>query len=67
MKIKVNSNTLEVNGDFYLSSLLKDLKLIEKNGMAVAVNTAVVSRKKWNEFLLSENDEIIIIEAAQGG
>lgn len=67
MKIRVNNQIIELTGDHQLISLLKKLSLEEKNGMAVAVNAGVVPKKSWSRFELAENDEVIIIEAAQGG
>lgn len=67
MKIKVNSNPLNLDHGNHLIALLKQLSLAEKSGMAIAVNAAVIPKIEWDEFLLQENDEIIIIEAAQGG
>jgi sulfur carrier protein len=67
MKIKVNSNILELNEENQLSFLLKQLSLEEKKGIAVAVNAEVIPKKQWQEFKLNENDEVIIIQAAQGG
>ena len=67
MKIKVNSSIIELNGEHQLNVLLKKLSLEEKKGIAVAVNAEVIPQKNWNQFELSENDEVIIIEAAQGG
>jgi len=67
MKIKVNSNPLDFKESNQLVALLKQLSLAEKSGMAIAVNASVIPKKEWGEFVLQENDEIIIIEAAQGG
>jgi sulfur carrier protein len=67
MKIKVNSGIIELNGDHQLIALLKKLAIEGKDGMAVAVNADVIPKKNWNQFELSENDEVVIIEAAQGG
>ena len=67
MKIKVNSNYLELEKSNQLVTLIRQLSLEEKNGIAIAVNAEVVQKKEWNNFLLKENDEVIIIEAAQGG
>jgi sulfur carrier protein len=67
MKLKVNSNIIELNEQDQLITLLKKLSLVQKSGMAVAVNSEVIPKKNWNEYLLHENDEVIIIEAAQGG
>ena len=67
MKIKVNSNNFELERSNQLITLIRQLSLEEKSGIAIAVNAEVVQKKEWNKFLLNENDEVVIIEAAQGG
>ncbi|GHV16588.1 hypothetical protein AGMMS49938_16720 [Fibrobacterales bacterium] len=39
----------------------------EVNGIAIAVNEAVVPRSKWDTVILNENDKILAVQAAQGG
>ena len=58
---------LELNEGNQLSLLMKQLSLEEKKGIAVAVNAEVIPRGTWQHHELNENDEVIIIEAAQGG
>lgn len=67
MKVKVNSNWLELTDQHLLVAILEKLSLTGKSGIAVAVNSIVVPRKEWPLFKLNEHDEVIIIEAAQGG
>jgi sulfur carrier protein len=67
MKISVNSQLREEAENTSLLQLLKKLQLSEKRGIAIAVNAEVAPRKKWSELQLQENDEVLIIEAAQGG
>ena len=38
-----------------------------QNGIAIAVNGSVIPRKDWENYLLKENDEVLIIKATQGG
>ena len=67
MKIKVNSDVLELNEGNQLSLLMQQLSLQEKSGIAVAVNAEVIPKRQWQIHELNENDEVIIIQAAQGG
>ncbi len=67
MKVRVNSEQYELNDGDRVIALLKRLDLEGKKGFAVAVNAEVVPRSRWSDFLLHEEDEIIIISAAQGG
>lgn len=50
----------------YLSQLLETMTLPER-GVAVAVNNTMISRDKWENYSLSEGDNILIIKAACGG
>ncbi|MBK6484328.1 MAG: sulfur carrier protein ThiS [Chitinophagales bacterium] len=67
MKVKVNSDWMELTDQHLLVAILEKLSLTGKTGIAVAVNAIVVPRKEWPLFKLHEHDEVIIIEAAQGG
>ncbi len=50
-----------------LSQALHAYGLSEQKGLAVAVNDEVVPKAQWKTFSLRENDQILIITAAQGG
>jgi len=67
MKVKVNSNWQELDEENQLITILKKLSLEEKTGIAVAVNAEVIPKREWYQFMLHENDEVIIIQATQGG
>ncbi|WP_392340000.1 sulfur carrier protein ThiS [Moritella marina] len=49
-----------------ISSLLIVLEQPEK-GIAVAVNQAIITRQKWDDFQLSENDQVTLFQAIAGG
>ncbi|MFI3266941.1 MAG: sulfur carrier protein ThiS [Rikenellaceae bacterium] len=40
---------------------------IDTKGIAIAINNKVISRGMWEETLLNENDQIIIVSAVFGG
>jgi len=67
MKIKVNSNWIESGNGSRLSEVLEFLALHQKEGIAIAVNDEVIPKRDWNQFLLSDDDQIVIIEASPGG
>jgi len=67
MKVKVNGLICELENGSALAALMKQLSLEQKSGIAIAVNEKVIPKKQWQELVLSENDQVIIIEAAQGG
>jgi len=66
MKLILNGNTIDVESET-LSGVLQSQGLLEKKGIAVAVNQSVVQKVNWQEFKLKENDNIMIITATQGG
>ena len=39
----------------------------KQNGIAVAVNEAIVPKSLWGETSLQANDNLLIIKATQGG
>ncbi len=48
--------------------VLVDLETQGKTrGVAVALNNRVVPRDRWTDTTLTENDQILIITASQGG
>jgi sulfur carrier protein len=50
-----------------LASLLAELGLAERKGIAAAVNGAVVARNDWATRRLTAGDRVVVIQAAQGG
>ena len=67
MQISINNELKEVSSQLNIESLLEEISLPSTTGIAVAVNNQVVKKSAWGKFCLSENDEIIIIKAVQGG
>ena len=65
MKIKVNHKEIESKA----SSLLKLSQELElpQTGIAVAINNRMIPRTEWEQFVLHENDELVIIKAVCGG
>jgi sulfur carrier protein len=68
MELKINQKTKQFNAESLSVQSLLDLEIPNKqNGIAVAINNTVVPKTNWNEHLLQETDEILIISATQGG
>ena len=66
MTIIINSKSYTVNAGATLAEALQSvLGTIE--GMAAAVNGAVIPRGTWDTHVLNEGDDIILIKAAYGG
>ncbi len=66
MKIQVNGEAKEVEGEATVADLLESLGL-EVNGLAVAVNMDIVRRGDYAAVKFSEGDEIEIVRAVGGG
>jgi sulfur carrier protein len=67
LHIYVNDTDRSVTSGTGLLSLLEDLALAGRQGLAVAVNTDVVPRASWADRKLQEGDRVLIIQASQGG
>lgn len=66
MVVSINGKINTVAENLSLSQLIDHLK-IDPEGKAIAVNQNVISKNKWSETIIKENDKIIIITATQGG
>jgi len=68
MELKINQEIKQFNVESLSIQSLLDLEIPNKqNGIAVAINNTVVPKLNWNEYLVQETDEILIISATQGG
>jgi sulfur carrier protein len=68
MELKINQQIKKFNAESLSVQSLLDLEIPNKqNGIAVAVNNTVVPKLNWNQYLVQETDEILIISATQGG
>jgi len=67
MIISLNNQTVEIEAQEVLSTLVFQQIGEKQNGVAVAVNGQVVPKTSWTETTVNENDDILIIKATQGG
>ena len=67
IEVFINQEKHLVQKNMVLGQLLIDINIIEKNGIAVAINNEVISKAKWEATGLSPNDKITVIRATQGG
>lgn len=65
MNITVNNKTTETTATTLLA-LSQELQLPQK-GVAVAIENKMIPRTEWEQTLLHDGDNIIIIKAACGG
>ena len=67
VRVQVNDTDRSVTSGTGLLSLLEEMALSGRPGLAVAVNDEVVPRACWTDQRLHEGDRILIIQASQGG
>lgn len=68
MKILLNNESVDFkSSNESLFDFLKWIKVEDKTGIAVAVNSSVISKSKWTNFKLKEGDEVMVITATAGG
>ena len=66
MKIVINNEEIETFSTT-LKSVLEERLLLEKKGIAVALNNSVIPKDNWTKTTINQNDNILIITATQGG
>lgn len=68
MNIHINGEGKEISQNTNVRDLLIFLDIDPlQSGIAVAVDRVVIPKSKWKEFEVTENSEIEIIRAVQGG
>lgn len=67
MNIFVNDELKNVPNGSSLQSLLVELGMVEFNGWAIAVNNEVIPADEIDDLTLSPNDQIMLVQATQGG
>ena len=64
--INVNNQSKQISENNSVTQLLHQLSQPE-HGIAVAINQQIITKKDWNSKKISDNDDILIIQATQGG
>lgn len=67
IQVRVNDEPHVVTDSTTLSQLLTDLGLVAAKGIAIAINDVVAPRSSWDSCRLSAGDQILLIQATQGG
>lgn len=67
MIIYLNSQAKKLTTDFTLEDILKQEGIVEKKGIAIAVNNEVIPKHTWQHYTLRNSDQITLITATQGG
>ncbi len=66
MQIRVNDEAIECPDQCTLDVLLDQLGLAPQ-GLAIAVNQAIVSKGQWSATALNAEDQVTLIRATAGG
>ena len=64
--IKVNNQSKEISENSSVAYLLSELEQPE-HGIAVAINQQIITKTDWENKEISNGDDILIIQATQGG
>lgn len=68
MKIRLNGTEQILEDSMNLKDFVEqNLDKKDPTGVAVAINSMIVPKSKWDETDISENDSIEIVHAVQGG
>lgn len=67
MTVFVNDQSRALADGAKLADLLRELGLVERKGVAIAINDEVVPRSTWPTRALAEGERILVIQATQGG
>ncbi|NJO87930.1 MAG: sulfur carrier protein ThiS [Chloroflexia bacterium] len=67
MKILCNGMPVALEEPCSLYSLMAEKGLLEKKGIAAAVNNTVIPKNEWDQFILHDDDNVLLITAVQGG
>ncbi|MEN3041166.1 MAG: sulfur carrier protein ThiS [Bacteroidia bacterium] len=68
MRIQLNGEPIILTQGVSIESLLKQLNIdSQRVGIAVAVNRRVIPRSQWKDTILSEDDQVELVYARQGG
>ncbi len=66
MVVFINDKETQVVDDALVSTVVEQLNL-KPNGLAIAVNDAIVKQSNWDSTSLSANDKVLLISATKGG
>lgn len=67
MKITLNNRIKDLQEKSTVRQLLDKITPEKQKGIAVAVNNRVVPKDEWHNHVLKNNDDVLIINAVQGG
>ena len=66
MNIELNNSPYQLEEGTTLALLAKQLNLANQ-GVAMAINYEVISRNLWEDTIIKEGDQLMVIKAVSGG
>lgn len=64
--IGINDSPLNIDSDFTILQVLQQINA-PLQGIAVAVNSEIISQGHWETAKLQSGDQMLVIQATQGG
>lgn len=66
IKIVLNKKEIELKDNSTITMLIENMSIVT-TGIAIAVNNKVIRRNEWQNYILKDNDKVIVIKAVCGG
>ena len=66
MKIRINNGETDIVSGTTIA-MIAQMESLPDKGVAIAVNGEIVQRSAWNEHVINNGDDIIILKAFCGG
>ena len=67
MEVTINQKKQELQAGSSIAELVAAYGYNPGDGIAVAVNETVIPKDQWDQYILSNADEVTLIQAKQGG
>ncbi|TRZ41314.1 sulfur carrier protein ThiS [Robertkochia solimangrovi] len=64
--VNVNNQSHSFEGSLNLEELLSVLSMTSR-GVAIAVDEEIITRSLWQKYRLADGNNVVIIQATQGG
>lgn len=67
MKISVNGKPMELTAPIILAALLKQIGIVDPQGVAVAHNQVLIRKGDWEHTTILDGDSLEVLHATSGG
>ncbi|MES2454724.1 MAG: sulfur carrier protein ThiS [Bacteroidota bacterium] len=67
MEITINQQRHQFKSGCSVAQMLEKIISEEPKGIAVAINQTIIQKSLWQDYLLRDGDEVMLIKATQGG